>query len=448
MKQCPKCSSTYANDKQKFCTKDGTALVDALEPSAGQDTTIRIDSTQLDDEITKVISQPLPRMSQERFDPYKTNVSTPQPQSPQPTPQPPPPSEPIAPPPVAAPPPALAPPPTAPPPTVSASVPPPTPPPSQPMAPPPTVSASTTANIAAHSTSASIAADTVPAAAMPLAPPTVSAVVPQPAVPQAKKRSKLPLILGILFVLLLVGAGGLVAGYFFVLKPMLDKKREALLEPRPQPTPMVVTTPDIGSTKPLAPKVEVPPYSPPGNAVQFVNSRAKLDGKLAEHYVEFSFYYPRTWQKDPKAGVPGATNFAKVERRLPPDFTQENFAVGWYSSTGSEEGDRAVFPMLADNLSKQFAKAFSEYKKVSEGSTKAGRYDGYEFRFESASRNTEHGDIKIWGRVIFVPPTDGSNNGVTLLMLTTSLAPELRSVDDVGVKGELPMMLESFRFGK
>ena len=45
MKQCPKCSVTYANNKQKFCTKDGTALVDAHEASAGQDATIRIDST-------------------------------------------------------------------------------------------------------------------------------------------------------------------------------------------------------------------------------------------------------------------------------------------------------------------------------------------------------------------------------------------------------------------
>jgi hypothetical protein len=64
------------------------------------------------------------------------------------------------------------------------------------------------------------------------------------------------------------------------------------------------------------------------------------------------------------------------------------------------------------------------------------------------SRNTAKGDIKIWGRVIFVPPVDGGKNGVTLLMLTTSLAQELKSVDDVGVKGQLPMMLESFRFGK
>ena len=75
MKQCPKCNTTYANDKQKFCTKDGTGLVDAHEARAGQDATIRIDSTQLDDEITKVISQPLPQMLSGPFDPYKTQVS-------------------------------------------------------------------------------------------------------------------------------------------------------------------------------------------------------------------------------------------------------------------------------------------------------------------------------------------------------------------------------------
>jgi hypothetical protein len=195
-------------------------------------------------------------------------------------------------------------------------------------------------------------------------------------------------------------------------------------------------------------KSDIPPYSPPADAVEFVNSKDNLDGKLAEHYVDFSFYYPERWQKDPKAGVPGASNFAKVERRLPPDFTQENFAVGWYASAGSADGDQATFPTLTKNLSDQFASNFSEYRKVSEGPTKVGAYDGYEFRFESASRNTAKGDINIWGRVIFLPPVDGGKDGVTLLMLTTSLATELKSVKDVGVKGDLPMLLESFRFGK
>ena len=179
-----------------------------------------------------------------------------------------------------------------------------------------------------------------------------------------------------------------------------------------------------------------------------MNSNENLDGKLAEHYVDFSFYYPNRWQKDPSAGVPGATNFAKVERRIPPDFTQENFAVGSYVSAGSAEADRAVFPTLAENLSSQFEKKFPGYRKVSEGETKVGVYDGYGFRFESLSKNTAKGDLKVWGRVIFLPSQNGGKDGVTLLMLATSLAPELKSVDDVGAKGELPMMLQSFRFGK
>jgi hypothetical protein len=33
-------------------------------------------------------------------------------------------------------------------------------------------------------------------------------------------------------------------------------------------------------------------------------------------------------------------------------------------------------------------------------------------------------------------------------MLTTSLAPELTSIDDVGTKGELPLILDSFRIGQ
>ncbi|HEX3084549.1 MAG TPA: hypothetical protein VHP99_08520, partial [Pyrinomonadaceae bacterium] len=374
MKQCPKCNKTYANDKQKFCTKDGSALVDALEPR--QDATIRMDSAELDDEITKVISQPLPRMTGSAFDPYKTQVSKDNAETALSQP-----SEPLAPPPVAPPaPPApprlaetisapaaateppqpsqpIAPPPLAPPApprladTISApaSATPEPRPPAQPIAPPPppTGSRSATANIA-QSTNASIPADTRPAMVIPPVPPAAPAPPAfQPPVTQPKKRSKIPLILGILFFLLLIGAGGVVAGYFFVLKPMLekeDKKRVIAFEPRrPEPTPMVVSTPDIGNTKPAEPKVDVPSYSPPADAVQFVNSNAKLSGKLAEHFVEFSFYYPKSWHKDPDAGTATSTNFAKMQRQLAADSPQEIFAVGWYDSTGARETDEASY---------------------------------------------------------------------------------------------------------
>jgi hypothetical protein len=436
MKRCPKCNRTYTTSTQKFCTHDGGILESA---EVGQET-IRIDSTQFDtDEPTKAISRELTKETPSDFDPFKTviaradqtvtdglrdnqNTSS----RLQPTPAPPPPpdqSEDMM-------------------QRTMASIPPPPPPPPPTSTPQPIPPQQPTQRLVG---SGPIAAS----APLPSAPLAQSQAPPTPRPPAAKK-SKLPLILGILAVLLLLGLGGLGAAYFFVLRPMLAARRGDVLEPRrtptPAPTPVVETTPIEVTENPPPP--EPPAYSPPADAVQFVNSIDNLDGKLAEHYVDFSFYYPNRWEKDPEAGVPGANNFAKVERHLPPDLTQENFAVGWYSSAGSAEADRAVFPSLAEKLSAQFAKKYPNYREVSKGDTKVGVYQGYESRFEAISRNTAQGDIKLWGRLIFLPPVDGGKNGVTLLMLATSLAPELKSGNDVGVKGELPMMLESFRFGK
>jgi len=41
----------------------------------------------------------------------------------------------------------------------------------------------------------------------------------------------------------------------------------------------------------------------------------------------------------------------------------------------------------------------------------------------------------------------GDQSGATLVMLASSLAPELSGVEDVGEKGQMPVVLESFRFG-
>ncbi len=430
MKRCPKCNRSYTTDTQKFCTYDGGLLAAA---DIGLET-IRLDSSQLEDDApTKEISSELVSEVTGGFDPFKTVISRPeettsersrttQDQAP----------------------------PTAPPPALAATIvsgplvsdvmadtSPSVPPQSQPL---PTMQLSGSGPIA---TSAPL----TPPQSAPL--PAQPSVTPQP----PAKKSRLPLVLGILAVLLVLGGALGVVAYMVAPRIIsaLQARRSTAEPPRPstnEPTPNIQTTPkDLGNTN-MKVVPEPPPYSPPADAVEFVNSKTKLNGKLAEHYVDFSFYYPNRWEKDPTAGMPGATNFAKVERRIPPDFTQENFAVGSYVSAGSNEADRTVFPTLAQNLSAQFEKKFPGYRKASEGETKAGVYDGYEFRFESLSPNTAKGDLKVWGRVIFVPPVDGGQNGVTLLMLATSLAPELKSVDDVGKKGELPMMLESFRFGK
>jgi hypothetical protein len=419
MKSCPKCNRTYPDEGQKFCTFDGGLLIapQAFDPNA----TIRATSIDLNAAAEKPTSRDLPDPNATIIENYPATVALPRTTGPTgpgtsdmsrspatpPTPPTPPPVTPTPPPP---PPPPAAPEPGA----ITAEV------PIPPPAPPPAAAV----------------------ASAPSAPLPPAAVAPQ-------KKSKLPWIIAGVLVFLLLGGGVLAGAFFFFVKPRLDQMAaERHVEQVPSE--------NINASTPTpAPSVQTPTptpedtFVPPAGTVQFANSSEHLDGKLKEHYFDFSFYYPESWTRDPKAGVPGASNFVKVDKSLPPDFTQENFAVGWYTSTGTFVGDLPNYPQRVQEFSNSLAKIIPDYKKVSEGPTKVNSMQGYEFRWEGLSKNTERGDLKLWGRVIFLPTgNEGDTTGATLTMLTTSLAPELSSVEDVGTRGESPVILDSFRFGK
>src|SRR5215204_1339858 len=289
-----------------------------------------------------------------------------------------------------------------------------------------------------------------PSAPLPGAAPTSAPLPAAAAAAPAKKKSKLPLIiLGVVVVLILGGVAlGLVA--VFYLKPRLQamQQNEVNQNQNQQVVQNTNTGPNVNTTPAETPTPQEE-YVPPLGTTSFINSSERLDGKLGEHYFDFSFYYPESWQKDPKAGVAGANSFVKVERRLPPDFTQENFSVGWYTSSGSYDGDLPNFPRRVEEVSNALSKNIPEYRKVSEGPTQVNSLKAYEFRWVGFSKNTEQGDLQLWGRVVFLPTgKEGETTGATLTMLSTSLATELSSVEDLGVKGEAPVILDSFRFGK
>ena len=421
MKSCPKCNRTFPDEGQKFCTFDGGLLIapQTFDPNA----TIRATSMDLNAAAAeRPTSRDLPDPNATIIESYPATVALPRNTGPTtgPTGTSPNTSD-IAKPPAAPPPPA---PPPPPPPAPPVTVTPPPPPAEQP---------SNTVEVPAVQ----------PAPAAPA--PAPSAPLPPP--PVAKKKSKAPLIIGGILLFLLLSGGALAAVFFLVVKPKLD---EMAAQRNPGP-PVVVSTPTPTSSVEApspAPTVEES-YVPPPGTVQFVNSNENLDGKLAEHYLDFSFYYPKAWARDPKAGVAGATNFVKVERALPPNFIQENFVVGWYTSSGTFVGDMQTYPQRVEELSRVFEKVYPDYRKVSDGPTKVNSMDAYEFRWEGLSKDTQHGDIKLWGRVIFLPTGhEGDTTGATLSMLCTSLAGELSSVEDVGEKGQAPVILESFRFGK
>jgi hypothetical protein len=435
MLRCPKCGRTYETDTQKFCTHDGGRLARDDQPASSQaqtaydlNQTVRTDAfdseatvTRLPDLNKTVAAAPTSEIRSKDTGPAATPPPQPPPSYQQP---PPPPSAREVQPTVA----------------FNQSQPPPAPPPQQQQYyPPPPAQA-----------------EHAPPGSASMQPPQQQhqQYAPAPYQQQAtaaprQKSSRMPLIIGLVVLVLL---GGAAAWYF-----LIYKKGDAVASGNANVANANANanantssnTNDNSNTTANANTDTLPPPPPPPNATEFVNSSASLDGKLAENYSDFSFYYPNTWEKDPKTGVAGASNFIRVERRLPPDFTQENFGVSWYESLGTYEADEAeVFPKLVESLKSRYAKSFPEFEVLSEGETQINRIKGYEFRFQSVSKGTEKGDITLWGRVVFLPPgVEGKKNGVQLLMLTTSLAPELESADDVGVKGELPVILNSFRMG-
>lgn len=385
MKRCPKCNRTFPEDSQKFCTVDGGLLI--TEQNFDPNVTIRATSSEMGLPEQESPLQPAPT-SRELPD-LGATIAIPS--------------------------------------AASAGTPRPTSP--------------------ASPSRIQISSDPLPSPQpAPRAPARVTGSLPE------KKKSKLPLILGILAVLLILGVAGIAAAFFFVIKPRLDEMQGRPVVVRENPPAEVTNTNStIENTNTATPDTATvaDEYVPPADATKFANSKDNLDGKLADHYVDFSFYYPSAWQTDPKAGVAGANNFARVERALPPDYTQEEFAVSWYGSAGTYESDLPNFPKLVELLSSNLAKRYPEYRKVSEGPTKINSADAYEFRFVSFSKGTDKGDIQIWGRIVFLPTgIAGATSGATLSMLGTSLAPELSSVEDVGDKGQMPVILESFRFAK
>ena len=416
MKTCPKCNRTFPDEGQKFCTFDGGLLIapQTFDPNA----TIRATSIDLNAPSELPTSRDLPDPNATIIESYPATVALPRNTGPTGRPttvgadtadfgKP-------AEPPAVTPPP----PPPSPPPVAAAPPPPPPPVPAPPV-------------------------QTGPVSSEAVSQPAPSA--PLPATPvAAKKKSKTPWIIAGVLLFLLLGGGALAGVFFFVVKPRLDQMASVNQNRQETNTNANIATPEPTVEQPSP--TPTPEATPPPGTVQFASSQDGLTGPLAEHYFDFSFYYPESWQNVRR---PNAANFVEVERRLPPNLTQENFVVGWYTSTGMFVGDLSSYKKRVEEFSSRLSEQFPEYRKVSEGPTKVNSMEGYEFRWEGLSKDPERGDVHLWGRVIFVPTgREGDTTGATLSMFTTSLAPELSSVEDVGEKGQAPVILDTFRFGK
>jgi hypothetical protein len=173
----------------------------------------------------------------------------------------------------------------------------------------------------------------------------------------------------------------------------------------------------------------------------YVNVKENLPAGLQPNFVAFSFDYPKSFYIQPQSDV----NFVKVEKYAAAGKgnTAENFAVGyaWFNPPSAQSD--TLYNTLLDQLGQQLSGTFHNYKELKRIPVTV---DGVQSRaalfqadFNDAARTM------IYGKTIVVHPL-GKKNGVTILMLGTSLSRDVKSADDLGTKGDTVDILRSFRF--
>ncbi len=185
----------------------------------------------------------------------------------------------------------------------------------------------------------------------------------------------------------------------------------------------------------------------PENYLRFQNSREKVKGDLAKHFLGFDIFYPGSWTKAEAPTADTATNFLDVKRSAN-GFPVEQILITHYESRGMMTLDIPNFPKLVEKSNADLKKNLGDnYKVISKGAAtiQNGRWKVYEVKFQSWGLNEKGDKIMIWGRRLWLPvQRSGEQNGFVITLLASSLSDKVKGVNDVGTKGELADVLESF----
>jgi serine/threonine protein kinase len=191
---------------------------------------------------------------------------------------------------------------------------------------------------------------------------------------------------------------------------------------------------------------DVPPaqreITPPSGFQFYQNTKENMKDAMLKNFRGFSLYYPPNWTKIEKKG----TNFVDVRRNAPNGIAIEEMIVGWYASKGTYKEDIADFPKLAEIASKELDTELTNYRRIDEGKKFINKdRKVYEMRFEGMRKSPDNEPYTIYGRILWIPAQRrGIKSGIRVTMIGTSYSTTVKSVDDVGVNGELQKVLETF----
>jgi hypothetical protein len=169
---------------------------------------------------------------------------------------------------------------------------------------------------------------------------------------------------------------------------------------------------------------------------------------LRDAYVDFSFDYPAGWSVTPQPLDGTAQNYVRVAAPMVDGYEPYAFLVGYASATGNAARDRASLPAATLDLAARFGAGLRDYRIVSSGPGRLAGYDSQGWRFTANGPGAQgEPPVQIYGRGdLILPP--GAARGVVLVTLATSRAADVHEAAEVGERGTLRAILDSFRLAR
>lgn len=192
-------------------------------------------------------------------------------------------------------------------------------------------------------------------------------------------------------------------------------------------------------------EIEVPPPArqiiPPPNSRYFENVKQDLNTKLANNYRGFTIYYPRRWKKNNDS-----SSFLDISNKGKGGLPVEQIIITHYESKGTFGSDKESFPKLVAESNKSLeALPIPNYKMISKRDIIVNGWKAHEVKFQGSGTASNGEALILWGRRIWIPAArPGVKTGFVITLLATSLSDVVKSVDDVGEKGELGKILKTF----
>ncbi len=206
-----------------------------------------------------------------------------------------------------------------------------------------------------------------------------------------------------------------------------------------------VNSPEEIESPPLPRSIVQPP-----NTYYFQNKKEFLDGEAMKNFLGFSLYYPIDWKinatENKNDDGKTKSKFLDVSKNAASGTPIEQMIVSYYDSRGTFKADAEIFAEQVKETNETLKKIVPNYEMVSEGEKLINNgWRAYEVKFQGTGKTANGETITLWGKRLFVPTAmRGLKNGYVITMLATSLSGEITSVDEVGVKGELAGILQTF----